>query len=79
MKNGDLLALHLFDKRNIFALSAVHSNGNFEFVWRSEDESVTKPTMINKCNKFTGAVDYCDCSLATYSVSVKQKIGCKRL
>ena len=65
MNTGRLLALHWYDKRDMFVLSTIHGTGNVEVRCR-DDTPFRKPTMIDDYNLYKGGIDELDQLLSTY-------------
>ena len=66
MNTGRLLALHWYDKRDMFVLSTIHGTGNVEVRCRGDDTPFRKPTMIDEYNLYKGGIDELDQLLSTY-------------
>ena len=73
IQTDDLLAVHWFDKRDVFMLSTIHGTGSVEVQRRGDKESIQKPLMISKYNTYMGGVDLCDQLLSNYSMQRKSK------
>ena len=71
LKNGNMVAVHWFDKRDVFAMSTLHGTGNVEVTRRGDEQSFQKPVIINEYNKFMGGVDQCHQLLSSYSLNRK--------
>ena len=71
LKNGNMVAVHWFDKRDVFAMSNIHGTGNVEVIRRGHEQSFQNPVIINEYNKFMGGVDQCDQLLSSYSLNRK--------
>ena len=65
MNTGRLLALHWYDKTDMFVLSTIHGTGNVEVRCR-DDTPFRKPTMIDDYNLYKGGIDELDQLLFTY-------------
>ena len=79
LKFNKILAVHWFDKRDVFALSNIHSTGDVQVLRKGSDEPVSKPIMIDQYNQFMGGVDRCDQYLASYSMQRKTKKWWKKI
>ena len=71
LKNRNMVAVHWFDKRDVFAMSNIHGTGNVEVIRRGDEQSFQNPVIINEYNKFMGGVDQCDQLLSSYSLNRK--------
>ena len=59
IQEGNVMATHLKDKRDVFIISLIHDN-KFNDVLRRRGDTILKPKMIMKYNKFMDGVDKCD-------------------
>ena len=66
MNTGRLLALHWYDKRDMFVLSTIHGTVNVEVRCRGDDTPFRKPTMIDEYNLYKDGIDELDQLLSTY-------------
>ena len=73
LNNGSLLAVHWYDKRDVFVLSTIHGTGCVEVRRRGDDTPFPKPTMIDECNHYMSGVDELDQLISTYSFTKKSK------
>ena len=78
LRNGNMVAVHWFDKRDGFAMSTIHGTGNVEVTRRGDEQSFQKPVIINEYNKFMGGVDQCDQLFSSYSLNRKSVKWCKK-
>jgi len=69
IKNGDIVAVHWKDKRDVFVVSSFH--GNSEKTIERHTKSIQKPDVIMDYNQNMGGVDKCDQYLSYYSVGRK--------
>lgn len=69
LKNGNILAVHWKDKRDVYALSSFH--GNSEKIVERFSGEISKPDMICDYNQNMGGVDKCDQFLSYYSLGRK--------
>lgn len=79
IQTDDLLAVHWFDKRDVFMLSTIHGTGSVEVQRRGDKETIQKPLMISKYNTHMGGVDLCDQLLSSYSMQRKSKKWWKKV
>lgn len=70
IKNNSVLALHWRDKRDVFAMSTMHSNA-MNVITRRNGEKVMKPEIITEYNKYMNGVDKCDQYLNYYAIGRK--------
>ena len=73
LNNGSLLAVHWYDKRDVFVLSTIHGTGCVEVRRRGDDTPFPKPTMIDECNHYMSGVDELDQFISTYPFTKKSK------
>ena len=59
IQEGNVMATHLKDKRDVFIISLIHDN-KFNDVLRRRGDTILKPKMIMKYNKFMDGVGKCD-------------------
>lgn len=71
LKLGNILAVHWFDKRDVFALSTIHGTGDVQVKRRGDENSFDKPIIINEYNKHMGGADQCDQLISTYAMNRK--------
>ena len=69
IRNGNILAVHWKDKRDVFVLSSFHGN-SIENIQRYSGD-ITKPNIICEYNKNMGGVDKCDQYLSYYALTRK--------
>ena len=79
LKNGHMVIVHWFDKRDAFAIFTIHGTGNVEVTRRGADQSFEKPVIINEYNKFMGGVDQCDQLLNLTHSTENQSSGRKSI
>ena len=70
---SNFLALHGFDKTDVFILSTALSTGNVRFFLEVITNQLTKLTMINEYTKLMGGLDHCDQYLGFYRLQCKTK------
>ena len=70
---GNLMAVHWKDKRDVFLASTIHGNAIETVKRRNEETEISKPSMICKYNKFMNGVDKYDQYLSTYSIQRKTR------
>ena len=71
LKNGHMVMVHWFHKRDVFAMFTIHGIGNVEVTRRGAEQSFEKPVIKNEYNTFMGGVDQCDQLLSSYSLNRK--------
>lgn len=79
LKNGNIVAVHWKDKRDVYAISSIHGNGSQHILRRGETAGIDKPDIILEYNKYMNGVDKCDQYLNYYSVGRKSKKWWKKL
>ena len=79
LSTGSLLAMHWYDKRDVFVLWTIHSTGNVEVSRRGDDTPFPKPTMTDEYNHSMGGVDKLDRLISTYSFTKKWKKRWKKV
>ena len=68
---SSLLAVHWYDKRDVFVLSTIHGTGSVEVCRQGEDTPFPKPPMIDEYNHCMSGVDKLDQLISTYSFTKK--------
>ncbi|XP_068115883.1 piggyBac transposable element-derived protein 4-like [Hyperolius riggenbachi] len=76
-RSNELLALKFRDKRDVLALTTIHTEATTTVRTRSRE--VVKPLAIAEYTKFMGAVDLSDQVLAPYRLNRKRKIWYKKV
>ena len=66
LRIDNLVGVHWFDKRDVYALSTIHGTGKEDVLRRGDQQPVQKPEIIIECNKYMNGVDKCDKYLASY-------------
>ena len=79
ISDDNLLAVHWFDKRDVFVLSSIQNTGNVEVCRRGSDEPFSKPLPIHEYNKFMGGVDHCDQLISNYAIKRRSKKWWKKV
>ena len=74
-----MVAVHWFDKCDVFAMSTIHGTGNVEVTRRGDEQSFQKPDIINEYNKFMVGVDQCDQLIARTHSTENQSTGGKKV
>ena len=74
-----MLAVHWFNKRDVFVLSTIHNTGNVEVHHRGSDCSLLKPIAIYEHRKVMVGVDYFDQLLSSYSIERRSKKWWKKV
>jgi len=74
-----ITAVRWFDKRDVFAMSSLHSDDMVSVVNRSSTEPVSKPKLIAEYNTYMSGVDRCDQLLVSYALNGKTNKWWKRL
>ena len=70
LEAGNIVAIHWKDKRDVYAMSAIHSS-EIELVERRNKDLVEKPRIICQYNNYMKGVDKCDQYLNYYSMGRK--------
>ena len=78
IRNGDIVAVHWKDKRDIFAASSFHGTSK-RLLKRHGKEDICKPELICDYNCFMGGVDKCDQFLSYYNLGRKCKKWWKKV
>lgn len=73
IQNGNLIDINWFDKRDVCALSMIHTTGKEEVTRRGDEKSVEKPDMIIQYNKYMNSVDKCDQYLSSHQYQFNQR------
>ena len=71
LRHGNIVAVHWFDKRDVYAVSSIHNNSEQEVTRRGDSVPVMKPRIISEYNKYMNGVDKCDQYLSSYSLCRK--------
>ena len=69
IKNGDIMAVHWKEKRDVFLLSSFH--GTSEKAIERYTGTIQKPDVIVDCNQYMGGADKCDQYLSYYYIGEK--------
>ena len=56
----NVVVVHWFDKRDVYAVSTIHGTDKSEVQRRGNQEPIDKPNMIVEYNKYMSGVDRCD-------------------
>ena len=78
MKDGNTVAVHWKDKRDVYAMSAIHGL-ELESVERRNGDLLEKPKIICQYSKYKNGVDKCDQHPNYYSVGRKSIKWWKRI
>jgi len=70
IREGNVIATHWKDKRDVYVISSIHGNECIELQKRNET-TISKPKMILEYNTYMGGVDKCDQYLSYYSIGRK--------
>ena len=73
MNNGSLVAVHWYDKRDVFVLSTIHGTGSVEVRRRGDDTPFPKPTMTDEYNHYMGGADKLDELISTHTHLLKNQ------
>ena len=58
IKNGNIVAVHWFGKRDGFAMSIIHGTGNVEVTRRGDEQSFKKPVTTNSWKELINVISY---------------------
>ena len=67
LNNASLVAVHWYDKRDVFVFSTIHGTDSVEVCRRGDDTPFPKPIMIDEYNHYMGGVDKLYQLISTYS------------
>ena len=77
IKNGDIMAVHWKDKRDVFVISSFH--GNTETNIERHRGKIQKPDVIIDYNQNMGGVDKCDQYISYYTIGRKAQKWWKKV
>ena len=66
LRDKNLVAVHWFDKRDVYAMSSIHGTSKEDVIRRGDTEPVEKPKIIIEYNKYMNGVDKRDQYFSSY-------------